>query len=122
MPAQVLYVHPLHNFSLLRYDPATLPTTATDGLGADFVAQHTQLPEECLDGQTTIDACWNPDITRAAEAITVGASTDYERVVALQNFFAGEKAKRSVFPKACSTTMIFSMAAKDVMVPMPVKM
>ena len=49
--------------------------------------QHTQLPEECLDGQTTIDACWNPDITRAAEAITAGASTDYERVVALQNFF-----------------------------------
>ena len=70
-----------------NYDPAALPTTATDGLGADFVAQHTQLPEECLDGQTTIDACWNPDITRAAEAITAGASTDYERVVALQNFF-----------------------------------
>lgn len=70
-----------------NYDPAALPTTATDGLGADFVAQHTQLPEECLDGQTTVDTCWNPDITRAAEAITAGASTDYERIVALQNFF-----------------------------------
>ena len=70
-----------------NYDPAALPTTATDGLGADFVAEHTQLPEECLDGQTTVDTCWNPDITRAAEAITAGASTDYERVAALQNFF-----------------------------------
>jgi len=70
-----------------NYDPAALPATATDGLRADFVAEHTQLPEECLDGQTTINGCWNPDITRAAEAITEGASTDYERVVALQSFF-----------------------------------
>lgn len=72
---------------LPTYDPAALPTTATDGLNTDFIAEHTELPEECLDGQTTINGCWNPDITRAAEVITERASTDYERVVALQNFF-----------------------------------
>ncbi|MEO0495388.1 MAG: DUF3488 and transglutaminase-like domain-containing protein, partial [Actinomycetota bacterium] len=69
------------------YDPASLPTSATSGLGAEFVAEYTQLPEECEPGETTANQCWNPAITAQAEAITAGLATDYERVLALQNYF-----------------------------------
>lgn len=69
------------------YNPSSLPADATAGLDPEFVAEHTQLPPVCDAGQTTADDCWNPLITNEAERITAGLTTDYDRVLALQNYF-----------------------------------
>ncbi|MEM9201179.1 MAG: transglutaminaseTgpA domain-containing protein [Actinomycetota bacterium] len=70
-----------------EYDPASLPADATSGLDADFVAQHTALPATCETGQTSADGCWNPLLTELAEEQTASATSDYERVLALQRYF-----------------------------------
>jgi transglutaminase-like putative cysteine protease len=70
------------------YSPADLPADATEGLDGGFVAEHTQLPPICEPGQSSLEQdCWPADITAQAEAITAGATTDHERVLALQRFF-----------------------------------
>jgi transglutaminase-like putative cysteine protease len=70
-----------------EYDPSTLPVDATAGLDAEFVDELTALPPLCSDGQTSADGCWNPLLTQLAEEQTAGATTDYERVLALQQYF-----------------------------------
>lgn len=70
------------------YSPADLPADATEGLGGGFVAEHTQLPPDCAPGESSLENdCWPTEITAQAEAITAGAATDHERVLALQRFF-----------------------------------
>ncbi len=69
------------------YDAADLPADATDGLDREFVDELTALPRICGEGETSADGCWNPLLTELALAETAGATTDYERVLALQSFF-----------------------------------
>ena len=69
------------------YDPVRLPADATTGLDQGFIDEFTKLPDLCEDGQTSADGCWNPLLTEEAERQTAGATTDYERVLALQRFF-----------------------------------
>lgn len=58
------------------YDPASLPPVAAAGLDAGFVAEHTQLPAD-----------WPERVTALARDVTAGATTDHERVRALQSHF-----------------------------------
>jgi transglutaminase-like putative cysteine protease len=70
------------------YSPADLPADATDGLSGGFVDEHTQLPAPCGDDESTLETgCWPTEVSDRAEAIVAGATTDYERVLALQRFF-----------------------------------
>ena len=70
-----------------EYDPSSLPADATAGLDAEFIDELTALPPECGANQTSADGCWNPLLTELAEEQTALATTDYERVLALQRFF-----------------------------------
>lgn len=70
-----------------EYDPAALPADATAGLDQAFIDELTALPPVCDEGQTSADGCWNPLLTELAETQTASASTDYERALALQEFF-----------------------------------
>lgn len=70
------------------YSPADLPADATEGLGGGFVDEHTQLPDPCGDGESTLDTdCWPTEISDLAAEIVADATTDFERVRALQSFF-----------------------------------
>lgn len=69
------------------YDPSTLPADSTAGLGDDFVDELTALPPDCGANQTSADGCWNPLLSELAQQQTASATTDYERVLALQRFF-----------------------------------
>jgi transglutaminase-like putative cysteine protease len=72
------------------YAPEDLPANASEGLDDDFVREHTQLPDACgADEETEFTGCWPTGVTVEAERIVVdaGATTDHERVLALQSFF-----------------------------------
>jgi transglutaminase-like putative cysteine protease len=70
------------------YSPADLPADATEGLGRGFVEEHTQLPASCGAGESTLDTgCWPTEVSDLAAEIVAGATTDYERVRALQSYF-----------------------------------
>jgi len=70
------------------YSPANLPANATDGLSSGFIAEHTQLPAPCGAGESTLDTgCWPTEVSDRAAEITADATTDFERVRALQAFF-----------------------------------
>ncbi len=52
--------------------------------------EHTQLPDACgADEETALTGCWPTGVTAEAERIIAdaGATTDHERVLALQSFF-----------------------------------
>ena len=70
-----------------EYNPSSLPADATAGLDQEFIDELTALPPVCGDGQTSADGCWNPLLTELAETQTASATTDYERALALQEFF-----------------------------------
>ncbi|MEQ8841267.1 MAG: DUF3488 and transglutaminase-like domain-containing protein [Acidimicrobiales bacterium] len=70
------------------YSPTDLPADADEGLDGGFVAAHTQLPPTCEPGESSADTgCWPTEISDLAAEITAGATTDHERVLALQRFF-----------------------------------
>ena len=70
------------------YSPDDLPAVASEGLRGDFVDEHTQLPAPCETGESTVDTgCWPTEVSDLAAEIVAGATTDYERVRALQGFF-----------------------------------
>ena len=70
------------------YNPEVLPARAAEGLSGGFVGEHTRLPDPCEPGQTSAaDECWPAEVTALAQQITAGATTDYERVLRLQNHF-----------------------------------
>jgi len=70
------------------FSVADLPADASAGMGRDFVNEHTQLPAVCAEGESTLDTgCWPTEVSQRAVDITAGATTDYERVKALQDFF-----------------------------------
>ncbi|MDW3218528.1 MAG: DUF3488 and transglutaminase-like domain-containing protein [Acidimicrobiales bacterium] len=72
------------------YDPADLPTDAAQGLDDEFVRHHTQLPDDCaIDEAPAETNCWPTEVTDLAQRIIAdaGATTDHQRVIALQNFF-----------------------------------
>lgn len=72
------------------YDPADLPADATQGLDDDFIRDHTQLPADCaIDEDAAETGCWPTGVTDLAQQIITdaGATTDHQRVIALQNFF-----------------------------------
>lgn len=70
-----------------EYSPTSLPASATAGLEASFVEEHTSLPPSCSSGESTPGECWPDNVTTLAQDITAGATTDYQRVLALQNHF-----------------------------------
>lgn len=70
-----------------EYSPASLPASATAGLDTSFLEEHTRLPASCSSDDAVEGQCWPDKVTELAEAITAGATTDYERVLALQNHF-----------------------------------
>ncbi|MEZ5244425.1 MAG: DUF3488 and transglutaminase-like domain-containing protein [Acidimicrobiales bacterium] len=70
------------------YSPGDLPADATEGLSRGFVEEHTQLPPSCATGESTLDTgCWPTEVSDLAAEIVADATTDYERVRALQSFF-----------------------------------
>lgn len=70
------------------YSPADLPADASAGMSSGFVAEHTQLPPTCGAGESTLETgCWPTEVSDRAAQIVEGATTDYERVRALQSFF-----------------------------------
>ena len=67
-----------------------LPADATSGRDRGFVSEHTQLPPECRPGESTASTgCWPTGVTELAKRIVgdAGATTDHDRVLALQGFF-----------------------------------
>ena len=67
------------------FDPDALPSSATEGLPAEFVREHTQLPEPCA--AESDGSCWPSAVTDLALAITAGAESDLQRAQLLQNHF-----------------------------------
>jgi transglutaminase-like putative cysteine protease len=72
------------------YSPADLPANATEGMSGDFVREHTELPTDCQPDESVAETgCWPTGVTTIAEDIVAaaGATTDHQRVLALQQFF-----------------------------------
>ncbi len=69
------------------FNPASLPADATEGLDSDFVVQHTALPPGCADDAESAVDCWPTQVADLADDLTADFSTDYEKVVNLQNYF-----------------------------------
>ncbi len=72
------------------YSPEDLPDQASSGLDRGFVEELTQLPADCKPDERTVGTgCWPPGVTAQARQIVAdaGATTDLERVQALQSFF-----------------------------------
>ncbi len=69
------------------HDPTLLPAVAAEGADGDLAAEHTRLPPPCADADD--EACWPERVTALARQVTESATTDYERALALQAFFAG---------------------------------
>jgi len=71
-----------------NYAVGDLPDVASEGMSGGFVSEHTQLPDACAQGESTIETgCWPTEVSERAATITAGATTDYQRVKALQDFF-----------------------------------
>jgi len=69
------------------YSPASLPASATAGLDSSFLEEHTRLPVSCSSDEAVEGECWPDSVTTLARTITAGATTDFERVRALQSHF-----------------------------------
>jgi transglutaminase-like putative cysteine protease len=72
------------------YSPEDLPDQASVGLDRGFVDELTQLPADCKPDESTVGTgCWPPGVSAEAQRIVTeaGATTDLERVQALQAFF-----------------------------------
>ena len=73
--------------SVPDYSPDQLPADATEGLDEDFVAEHTQLPPACGQGESAVDGCWPESVNQPAREVTAGATTDHQRILLLQDYF-----------------------------------
>jgi transglutaminase-like putative cysteine protease len=72
------------------YSPSDLPANSAEGMSGDFVREYTELPTNCQPGESAAEiGCWPTSVTAIAEDIvaTAGATTDHQRVLALQQFF-----------------------------------